>query len=81
MTRDVALTPVGTAYLKVTVNPWADVYIDGDLKATTPSGPIKLNSGKHTIKLVNPGFEDYTESIDFPENQTVTRNVDLKPKG
>jgi len=81
VTRDVALTPVGTAYLKVTVNPWADVYIDGDLKATTPSGPIKLNSGKHTIKLVNPGFEDYTESIDFPENQTVTRNVDLKPKG
>jgi hypothetical protein len=33
------------------------------------------------VKLVNPACEDYTETIEFPDNGTVTRNVTLKPKG
>jgi serine/threonine protein kinase len=41
-------------FLKLTVKPWAKVYIDGKYYETTPiAKPIKLSAGKHTLRLEN----------------------------
>ena len=67
------------AYLKLTVNPWAKVFIDGKYVETTPIGPIKVEAGQHVIKLTNPSLKSYTETIDFPTNQTISRTIQLAP--
>ncbi len=67
-------------YLKLTVNPWAKVYIDGRHIETTPiANPIKIEAGPHVVKLTNPNFKTWTETIQFLPNQTITRIVQLSP--
>src|SRR5262249_22642485 len=48
-----AKEPVGKATLSVFVRPWAIVYVDGARLRQTPVQAYELNSGKHTIELVN----------------------------
>jgi hypothetical protein len=67
------------SYLQVSVQPWADVYIDGIFKATTPvSAPIILPSGVHHITLKNPYFQPFEETIIFEPKKTTERNIILK---
>ncbi len=50
-----ALSPARAGYLRVVVEPWADVWIDGHKVATTPTAqPIALGPGRHYVKLSNP---------------------------
>jgi len=55
------------ARLKISsVKPWADVYVDGDLKFRTPSSQvIYLPLGRHTVELRNPSFPIYTKELVF----------------
>jgi hypothetical protein len=39
--------------LDVHVQPYADVFVDGDLIGTTPLAPIELAPGSHTVLLAN----------------------------
>lgn len=41
------------ATLKLSVTPWADVWVDGKKVGRTPLQPLKLKPGKHVIKLEN----------------------------
>lgn len=67
--------------LKITVKPWADVYIDGKFFETTPiAEPIKLSAGRHTLKLINPSYQPYEEVIEVSANQILKKNIELKPK-
>jgi serine/threonine-protein kinase len=62
-----------TGYLKVQkVTPWADIYIDSQKVATTPiDKPIRVNTGKHTIKLENPQTgKTWQEDHDFQKGET-----------
>jgi len=62
-----------TGYLKVRkVKPWAYVYIDNQKVATTPiDKPIRVNTGKHTIKLENPQTgKTWQEYHDFQKGET-----------
>ncbi|MCX7785733.1 MAG: protein kinase [candidate division WOR-3 bacterium] len=44
-------------YLKISVVPWADVYLDGEKVFTTPKDTIiDLKVGMHNLKLINPNF-------------------------
>ncbi len=80
LTRKDAATPTQYGYLKLNVNPWAKVYIDDRYIETTPiASPIKIPAGRHVIKLTNPNFKTWTETIDFSPNQTVNRTVHLQP--
>jgi len=80
VTLDVKLDPLD-GFLKITVKPWADVYIDGKFYETTPiAGSIKLASGKHVLKLVNPSFQIYEETVEISANNTLKKNVNLTPK-
>lgn len=68
-------------FLKITVKPWADVYIDGKFFETTPiAEPIKLSAGRHILKLINPSYRPYEEIIEISANQMLKKNIELKPK-
>lgn len=66
-------------YLRISVSPWADIYIDDEFMATTPiAQPIVVNSGKHRLLVKNPYYTVYQEMIDFKARETLERNIILK---
>ncbi len=75
------LPPVqGTSYLKVKVEPWAKIYIDGKYIETTPiAGNLTVSSGVHNIRLENPNFKIWQRNIKFAPNETIDLNVRLEP--
>jgi hypothetical protein len=80
VSMDVRLSPFA-GYLKISVRPWADVYIDGKFHETTPiAEPIGLPAGRHTLKLINPSFLAHEEVITVVANQTIRKSVELIPK-
>lgn len=80
MNLDVKLEPKG-GFLKLTVKPWADVYIDGKFYETTPiANPIKLPAGRHTLKLINPSFKPFEQQIVVPADKMLKKYVELTPK-
>jgi serine/threonine protein kinase len=77
---DVRLEPKD-GFLKLTVKPWADVYIDGKFMETTPIGsPIKLSAGRHILKLTNPSFKTYEHEIIIPVDKMLKKHVELEKK-
>ncbi len=70
-----------TAFLTIKVTPWAKIYIDGKYVDTTPfTKPIEVKTGSHVVKAVNPQFEVWEETIDFPGGKTITKKITLKKK-
>lgn len=61
------------------VRPWADVYVDGELKFRTPSTQIVfLPLGKHVLELRHPEFPTYTKELIFESGDPVYEvRVDL----
>lgn len=51
--RRTATAPVRTGTLRLRIQPWARVHVDGDFKGVTPMGPIELPAGTHTLLLTN----------------------------
>lgn len=43
----------GAGKLTVTMSPWADVWVDGRYRGSTPL-TLDVSSGPHTVKLVKP---------------------------
>jgi serine/threonine protein kinase len=77
---NITLQPID-GFLKLTVTPWADVYIDGKFYETTPiAQPIKLPAGRHTLKLINPSFVQFEQAIEIPANKMLKKFVELEPK-
>ena len=58
----------------------ADVYLDGELVATTPlSAPIDgLTAGEHTLKLTSPLMLDYFEFVTIHHGKTTHVVVDAR---
>ena len=80
LSMDIKLEPFA-GYLKISVKPWADVYIDGRFHETTPiAESIKLPAGNHIVKLINPSFEPHEEVITVVANKTIKKSVELVPK-
>jgi serine/threonine protein kinase len=80
VSMDIKLEPFA-GYLRISVRPWADVYIDGKFRETTPiAEPIQLPAGRHTVKLINPSFETHEEVVTIVANQTTKKSVELLPK-
>lgn len=80
VSMDIKLEPFA-GYLRISVVPWADVYIDGKFHETTPiASPIKLPAGRHNIKLINPSFQTHEEVVTIVANQTIRKSVELVPK-
>lgn len=65
-------------FLDLQVIPWAEVYIDGEYKETTPlKDPISLPAGKHFLKLINPNLSTWSDSIDIQPGRTFTKQISL----
>jgi serine/threonine-protein kinase len=68
-------------YLRVIVDPWADVFIDGESVVTTPSAlRIPLTPGKHYVKLVNPFFQEESREVLISSGATFVLDAKLGPK-
>jgi serine/threonine-protein kinase len=75
------LPPPPPGFLRVLVEPWAEVWVDGKLVDTTPfAKPLSLPEGKHTLKLHNPFFADETRTVDVKRGATETLRVALTRK-
>ncbi|MEO0156158.1 MAG: serine/threonine-protein kinase [candidate division WOR-3 bacterium] len=70
----------GTSYLRVKVEPWAKIYIDGKYIETTPiAGNLTVSSGVHNVRLENPNFKIWQKNIRFKPDETIELNVRLEP--
>lgn len=52
--------------LKLAIKPWGMVSVDGEQNGVSP--PLKklnLSDGKHTIRISNPGFPDYSIEVEI----------------
>ena len=64
--------------------PFANVVLDGTKhgSATDLNGFFLINkipAGTYTLKVRYVGYEEYTEEISVAKNQTITKNIQLKP--
>ncbi len=66
-------------FLKCTVEPWAEVYVDEQYKDTTPLGrPIIVTAGIHHLRFHNSAYVDSMQVITVRPRDTVTVVVTLK---
>ena len=72
--------PSGCGYVKITVKPWGKVYIDGKYIDLTPIHEgIKLQSGRHTIRVEHPITGNEEKSIDIQTGDTILVNFNMLP--
>jgi eukaryotic-like serine/threonine-protein kinase len=72
--------PAKTAVLKAdSVPSGVDLWIDGTVKGKTPL-EIELNPGKHTVKTVAPGYDDWSGEISLDESKPQPLKIELKRK-
>jgi serine/threonine-protein kinase len=65
-------------YLSCHVHPWGEVTIDGKLIGQTPlKNYIRLEAGKHSLLIRNPGYSEYNRTFMIHKNDTVSFNIDL----
>ncbi|HLU67088.1 MAG TPA: serine/threonine-protein kinase [Kofleriaceae bacterium] len=69
-------------HLRVVVNPWGRVLVDGEERAVTPlAAPIPLPAGRHMVTVENDFFEPLSREIDVPagtEEEPIELFVDLE---
>ncbi len=69
-------------FLEIQVIPWAEIYINDEYEETTPlNDPISLPAGKHELKLVNPNFSTWVDSIKIEPGQTFKKRISLLKSG
>ncbi|MBN2378804.1 serine/threonine protein kinase [candidate division WOR-3 bacterium] len=67
-----------TGWLKLSVLPWGEVYIDGVHKGTTPiARPIPVRVGVRNLTVVNPKLGSYNKNIEIEASDTLTKVIDL----
>jgi tRNA A-37 threonylcarbamoyl transferase component Bud32 len=81
-TEHVDMTRGITGRLKITVTPWAHVYIDGKPAGTTPLRPLELAPGAHEVRLENDTLKvKRSFTVMIKPNETLSREVNLlKPE-
>lgn len=66
-------------FLKINVNPWAEIYVDGEKKGVTPiAKPFHLTAGKHLLELKKGETNLWNEIVTIPINDTLKLTINLK---
>ena len=74
-----SIIPDRAGYLRVVVDPWAEVIIDNETVMTTPSAQrIALTPGVHYVKLVNPYYREHQTEIRIRTGETEVLDVALE---
>ncbi|MBN1653814.1 MAG: PEGA domain-containing protein [Deltaproteobacteria bacterium] len=67
-----------TGTLRINSRPWSQVFVDGRSVGTTPQMGLRLQAGRHTVKLVNRSFRlSKTITVELKPGQTVSEIVNL----
>ncbi len=65
-------------FLRINVNPWAEIYIDGEKKGITPiADPIRLTTGEHELELKKGESILWKKTIKIPLNDTLKQTINL----
>ncbi len=79
---DAGVVAVGSrdrGIVRVVAQPWAEVYLDGELVDVTPIGrPILVLPGKHFITFRHPRAPDEQRAIKIAAGQTVVLDVTMR---
>jgi predicted Ser/Thr protein kinase len=68
-------------YLRVAAVPWADVYVDGQKVATTPTADrIALTPGVHYVRFTNPYFKTLDREVKLQAGEVRMVTADLVPE-
>jgi serine/threonine-protein kinase len=79
--NDSPIIPRNAGYIEVVVEPWADVYVDGEMVATTPtSSRIALSPGRHYVKYKNPYYQEQATEIFVRSGQSQQLSARLVAK-
>ncbi len=66
-------------FLKISVKPWATVYIDGENIGITPvAKPFHISSGEHSLELEKDGLILWHEKISIPLGDTLKKTINLE---
>lgn len=67
--------------LDMKVLPWGIVTLNGVSYGETPfKKPLRVLPGKYSLKITNPAFQDYSETITVKKGEIFTRSINLQPK-
>uniref|UniRef100_A0A7C4U6P9 Serine/threonine protein kinase n=1 Tax=candidate division WOR-3 bacterium TaxID=2052148 RepID=A0A7C4U6P9_UNCW3 len=69
---------ISSSFLKLRVEPWGYVFIDGENKGMTPLTPIKLTPGKHRLTITNPKYNEWSNEIEIKGGETLFLFIELK---
>jgi hypothetical protein len=73
------LRPEHAGYLRLVVDPWAKVTIDGELYDTTPiARSIPLAAGTHYVHLEHPQAQPERRTVNIANGETVLLDVKMK---
>ncbi len=73
------LVPASPGYLRVVVQPWAKVIVDGETFDTTPfARPIPLTAGTHYVRLERPQAPTEQRTIELSAGETILLDVTMK---
>ncbi len=51
--------------LEVQVSPWAEIFVDGEYRGTTPlTAPLRLTRQRHLLQAVNRYYQSWQDTID-----------------
>ncbi len=68
-------------YGSLTINaiPWAEIYIEGESKGTTPLAGLRLPVGKYSVKLINQELKiEKSVDVKIEHNETAKVVVEMK---
>jgi hypothetical protein len=57
----------------------AIVYVDGQKRGTTPTGPISAPVGSHALRVTHPEHRDYVRFVDIEFGKATAINAELQP--
>jgi hypothetical protein len=73
--------PKPPGFLRVVVDPWAEIYVDGKYTDTTPfDKALSIPEGDHKIEFKNPFFNAEKRSVHIKRGVTATVKVELARK-
>jgi len=70
--------PLPPGVLKVHVFPWADIYVDGELREKGGMDlTVELRPGRHHLRLLHSSLPEYEEWIDITSGERLEKRVRL----
>jgi hypothetical protein len=63
--------------LKLRIDPWAEIEIDGKGYGSTPMAPISLAPGKYTVRMKHPSFKPLQRKVVVKAGEITTLEIVL----